>query len=113
MEPDELIEYLRDSVRKCFPPTVKIDVREAQSGVRGVIARVRVDAWVDADRLLYDQSELLRLLDAESIEADAEYAFIAGIFRGRLFELRLFAEPRVVAAAKVGRAALRCLSFSP
>jgi len=99
MNPDEVIQYICDSVRKCVPPTFKIEFSEGQSGIRGVITRVRVDAWVGADRLLYDKSELLRLLEADSVESDGgEYALIAGTVKGKHYELRLFAEPQVVAS---------------
>jgi hypothetical protein len=97
MNPDEVIQYICDSVRKCFPQSSNIEFTEAQSGVRGVITRVRVDAWIGADRLMYDQSELLQLLEADSIESDGgDYALISGTVKGKHYELRLFAEPQVV-----------------
>jgi len=97
MNADEVIQYICDTVRKCFPPTCPIEFSEGQSGIRGVITRVRVDAWIGTDRLLYDQSELLRLLEADSVDADGdEYALIEGTVNGKHYELRLFAEPQVV-----------------
>ena len=97
MNPDDVIQYICDSVRKCFPQSFNIEFTEAQSGVRGVITRVRVDAWIGADRLMYDQSELLQLLEADSVESDGgDYALISGTVKGKHYELRLFAEPQVV-----------------
>jgi hypothetical protein len=100
MNPDEVIQYICDSVRKCIPQSSNIEFTEARSGVRGVITRVRVDAWIGADRLRYDQSELLQLLEADSVESDGgDYALISGTVKGKHYELRLFAEPQVVSSS--------------
>ena len=97
MNPDGLIQYICDSVRRCFPQSLNIEFSEAQSGVGGVITRVRVDAWIGAGRLRYDQPELLQLLEADSVESDGgDYALIVGTIEGKQYELRLFAEPQVV-----------------
>jgi hypothetical protein len=98
MNPDEVIQYICDSVRKCFPQSSNIEFTEVQSGVRGMITRVRVDAWIGAGRLSYDQPELLQLLEADWVESDdgGDYALISGIIAGKHYELRLFAEPQVV-----------------
>ena len=97
MSAENVIEHICDSVRKVFPPTFNIKFSGGQSGVRGVITRVRVNAWVGADRLFYDQPELLRLLEVDSIEADGdEYALLAGTVKGMQYELRLFTEPQIV-----------------
>jgi hypothetical protein len=96
MNPDEAIRYICESVRKCFPPSCNIEFSDCHSGICGATTRVRVDVWIGADRLMYDQRGLLQLLEADLIQSDGDYALIAGTIQGNLYELRLFAESQVV-----------------
>jgi hypothetical protein len=96
MNADEVIQYICESVRTCFPPTFKVEFSEGQGGIRGVTTHVRVVARVATDRLLYDQRELLRLVEGELIDADQQYALIEGTVKGTRYQLRLDAEPQIV-----------------
>ena len=97
MNAGQATEHIRSTVRKVFPPTFNIEFTGGQSGNRGVITHVRIDAWIGAGRLYYDQSELLRLLEADIVEAEGdEYALLSGTIHGMHYELRLFAEPQAV-----------------
>ena len=93
MNADEVIRYICDSVRTCFPPAFSIEFSEGHGGIRGVVTHVRVVARVVTDRLLYDQEELLRLLEGELIAADGQRALIEGTVKGKRYQLRLDAEP--------------------
>jgi hypothetical protein len=57
MTADQAIEYIREAVRKAFPPTSNIEFSGGQSGRRGVITHVRIDAWIGAERLRYDHAD--------------------------------------------------------
>jgi hypothetical protein len=99
MTADQSIKYIRDAVRKVFPPTAPIEFSGSRSGHRGEITHIRIDAWIGTERLLYEHDQLLRVLEADSVESDGdEYAFFAGTVNGVHYELRLFAEPQAVSS---------------